>query len=257
MTRVFFLEARHDPVDGLVEVHHLDRRLALPGGQQGRLVHEIGQVGPDEPRSLGGNSRQVDGGREGDRLGVDSQDLLSALQIRAVERHVAIEPPGAEQGGVQDLRPIGGRQDDHALLGVEAVHLGEELVQGLLPLVVAAEHAADAPRLPESVELIDEDDARGLLLRLGEKVPDPCRPDADEHLDEVGPAQAEERRPGRSRSGAPPCGLLEIRDLLPGRETLQTFGLELPRDRSRAKADVGRLPHPSLLLAVRHFWLFV
>jgi hypothetical protein len=68
-------------------------------------------------------------------------------------------------------------------------------VQGLLPLVVAAEYAADAPRLPEGVQLVDEDDARGLLLGLSEEIAHPRRPDADEHLDEVGPAQAEEGDP--------------------------------------------------------------
>ncbi len=48
-------------------------------------------------------------------------------------------------------------------------------------------------RLAEGVELVDEDDAGGLGLGLLEHVADAGRADADEHLDEVGAGEAEER----------------------------------------------------------------
>jgi hypothetical protein len=38
----------------------------------------------------------------------------------------------------QDLRTVGRGDDDHARRRIEAVHLGEDLVQRLLALVVAA-----------------------------------------------------------------------------------------------------------------------
>ena len=60
---------------------------------------------------------------------------------------------------------------------------GEELIQGLLSLVVAAHDRADASRLPQRVQLVDEDDARSLLLGLGEEVAHARGSDADEHLD--------------------------------------------------------------------------
>jgi hypothetical protein len=48
---------------------------------------------------------------------------------------------------------------------LEAVHLGEDLVERLLALVVAAGDARAA--LPaDGVDLVDEDDARRRLLRL-------------------------------------------------------------------------------------------
>ena len=78
------------------------------------------------------------------------------------------------------------------LLRVEAVHLDEQRVERLLALVVAADVAA-AAGLAEGVELVDEDDAGRLLLGLLEHVADAGRADADEHLDEVGAAEAEER----------------------------------------------------------------
>ena len=51
------LEARHDPVDRLVEVRHVDRVLVLAGGAERGFVHEIGEIGADEP-----NRPRGDGG---------------------------------------------------------------------------------------------------------------------------------------------------------------------------------------------------
>ena len=85
---------------------------------------------------------------------------------------------------------------------VEPVHLDEELVQGLLALVVAAAHAG-AAMAADGVDLVHEDDAGGVLLRLLEQVADAARADADEHLDEVRAGDREERhaRPRRRRRG--------------------------------------------------------
>jgi hypothetical protein len=46
------------------------------------------------------------------------------------------------------------------------------------------------------VDLVDEDDARAVLLGLLEQVAHPRGADADEHLDEVGAGDREERHPG-------------------------------------------------------------
>src|SRR5919197_422565 len=47
----------------------------------------------------------------------------------------------------------------------------------------------------DRVDLVHEDDGGGGLLGLVEQVADPAGPDADEHLDEVGPGDREEGRP--------------------------------------------------------------
>ena len=53
----------------------------------------------------------------------------------------------------------------------------------------AATAAARAARtaLRHGVDLVDEDDARGVLLGLGEDVPHPGSAHSHEHLDELGP----------------------------------------------------------------------
>ena len=81
---------------------------------------------------------------------------------------------------------------DHAAVGAEAVHLDQQGVERLLALVVAADDAR-AAGLAQGVQLVDEDDAGGLGLGLLEHVADAGRAHADEHLDEVGAREAEER----------------------------------------------------------------
>ena len=118
--------------------------------------------------------------------------------------------PGAEQGRVQHVRPVGRGDDDDALVAVEPVHLDEELVEGLLALVVAAAEAGP-PVAADRVDLVDEDDARRVLLGLVEHVAHARRTDPDEHLDEVGPGDGEERDLGLAGDGLGEQGLAGAR----------------------------------------------
>ena len=83
----------------------------------------------------------------------------------------------------------------------EAVHLDQQLVQRLLALVVAAAEAG-AALAADRVDLVDEDDARAVLLGLLEHVAHPGGADADEHLDEVRTGDREERHAGLTRDSA-------------------------------------------------------
>ena len=109
--------------------------------------------------------------------------------------------PGPQERRVEDVGTVGGGDDDHVRVRVEAVHLDEDLVEGLLALVVAATEAG-AALAADRVDLVDEDDARRVALGLVEQVADAAGADADEHLDELGTADAEERHAGLTRDGA-------------------------------------------------------
>src|SRR5690606_9507311 len=99
----------------------------------------------------------------------------------------------------EDVGTVGGSDDDNSFVGAKPVHLHQKLVKGLLPLVVTAAQAG-APLTAYRVYFIDEDDARGMLFGLFKEVPDPGSSDADEHLNKIGAADAEERVPGFSRN---------------------------------------------------------
>ena len=104
---------------------------------------------------------------------------------------MAIEATGAEEGGIEDVGPVRGREHDHRLRRTEPVHLGEDLVEGLFTLVVAAAESR-AAMAPDGVDLVDEQDRRRGVLGGLEQIADARRADADEHLDELAAGDREE-----------------------------------------------------------------
>ena len=168
--------------------------LPLAGGEEGRLVQDVREIGPREPRGPRRDDLEAHLRGEPDVAGVDPQDRLPAAHVRPIHEHLTIEAPGPKECRVQDLGPVRGRHDDDALGGVEPVHLDQELVERLLALVVAPDEAGRAgAALADGVQLVDEDDAGRLLLGLLEEIPHAGRPDADEHLDELRAREEEER----------------------------------------------------------------
>ena len=126
---------------------------------------------------------------------------VAALHVGPVEDDLAVEAARAQERRVEDVGPVGGGDDDHVGVRVEAVHLDEDLVEGLLALVVAAAEAG-AALAADRVDLVDEDDARRVALGLVEQVADAAGADADEHLDELRAGDAEERHAGLTGDGA-------------------------------------------------------
>src|SRR5690606_30494494 len=102
---------------------------------------------------------------------VDLQDLLAAAHVGQRYDDLTIEPAGPQQRGIEHVRTVRRGDHDHALVALEAVHLDEELVQRLLTLVVAAAETGTA-MTADRIDLVDEDDARRMLLRLLEHVAD-------------------------------------------------------------------------------------
>ena len=114
--------------------------------------------------------------------------------------------PGRSKRRIEHVGPVGRGDDDDALIGLEAVHLDEQLVQGLLALVIAVAEAG-AAMAADRVDLVDEDDAGRVLLGLLEHVADAAGADADEHLDEVRARNGEEGDVGLAGDGAGEQGL--------------------------------------------------
>jgi hypothetical protein len=121
-------------------------------------------------------------------------------QVRPRHDDAPVEAPGPEQSRVEHVRAVGGGDEDDPLVRLEAVHLHEQLVERLLALVVPAAQASPAVAA-DGVDLVDEDDAGGVLLALLEEVPDAARAHAHEHLDEVGAGDGEEGHSGLAGHG--------------------------------------------------------
>ena len=114
---------------------------------------------------------------------MDLQDRFSSLQIGQFHLDTTVETSRAQQGLIQAFRAVGRRQDHHALTAIETIHLGQELVQRLLTLVVRAHATLTA--LANSVDLVDENDARRLLIGLPEQITYLGGAHTHKHLDKL------------------------------------------------------------------------
>ena len=163
-------------------------------------------------------------------LDVHGQDLAAVLELGERHHDLAVEAAGAQQGRVEDVGAVGGRHHDDAGGDLEAVHLGQHLVEGLLPLVVAAAEAGPA-FATDGVDLVDEDDRLAHLAGRVEEVAYATGPDADEHLHEVGAGDRQEPDTGLAGHGPREEGLAGARrpdqqDALrhPGADLLEALG---------------------------------
>ena len=135
------LGAHEHLVLGELEVHHADDLLVVARGVERRFVHQVGQVRTREARGRAGQNGDVHVVAERDLLGVHPENALAALHVRTVDHDAAVETAGTQQRRIEDVRAVGGGDQDDAFVALEAVHLDEQLVQRLLPLVVPAAQA--------------------------------------------------------------------------------------------------------------------
>ena len=186
------LRAEEDFVDALEQLVVADHLFVRAGGEDRRFVEEVFEVSPREAARHAGEDLEVHVGRERFVARVHFEDLFPAAHVGKVYMDLPVETAGTEQGGVEDVCAVGRRHDDDPLVGFKAVHLHEQLVERLLALVVPAAEAR-AALAADGVDLVDEHDAGLTLLRSVEQISDARRADADEHLDEVGAGNGEER----------------------------------------------------------------
>ena len=204
---VLLFESPHHAVHGIEEVL-LAHLVGIPsGGDQGSLIADVGDVGPAETGRLPREEIHVNRVVRLQRTQVHVENGLPLLEVRHVDVNLAVEASSPHEGAVEDVCPVGRSENDDPTVRAEAVHLRQELVERVLPLVVGADAGVLTPGAAHGVDLIDEDNARTLLLGLFEEVPDPAGPHPDEHLHEVGTAQRKEGHLGLSGHGLGKQGL--------------------------------------------------
>src|SRR5262245_14905487 len=81
-----------------------------------------------KPRSPNGMVDGLFGHLEPHLTVVNLDNLLPVVRIGVRNVEMELEPTGAEQGGVEALDEVGSANDKDHFLFVEAVHLGEKLV---------------------------------------------------------------------------------------------------------------------------------
>ena len=186
-------------------------RLAVGArGIQRRFVHHVGQVGAGETRGAASQDAKVDIFRQRNLLGVHAEHFFAPAHVGPAHNHAAVEAAGAQQRGIEHVGPVGGGDQNDAVVRFKTVHLHQQLIQRLFALVVSA--AKTGAAMPsDSVDFVDEDDAGRILLALLEQVAHAAGADADEHLHKVGAGDGEERDVGFAGNGAGQQGLAGAR----------------------------------------------
>src|SRR5690606_25003403 len=116
------------------------------------------------------------------------------------DHHLTVETPRSQQGRVEHIRTVGCGNDNDAVIHFETVHLHQQLVEGLLALVMTTAQSG-ATVATNGVDLVDEDDAGRMLLGLLEHVTHTAGADPDEHFDEIRAGNGEERHLGLTCNG--------------------------------------------------------
>ncbi len=197
----FALGAHQHFVLGQLEINHRDDFAVLPRGVQSRFVDQIGQIRARQARRSASHYRKIDVIAQRNFLGVDFENSFAAVDIRPAYHHPTVETAGAQQRGIEHIRAVGRRHQNHAFVGFEAVHLHQQLIQRLLALVVTAAETCAAVT-SYGVDFIDEDDAGRVLLALFEQIAHAAGAHANEHFDEIRARNREKGHAGFAGNGA-------------------------------------------------------
>ena len=157
----------------------------------GSLIDYVGQVRAHRSASRQRDLLQIHRFVHPDVLGVNFQNSDAPLQIRPVHDDPAVKTAGTQQRLIQDLGSVGGSEHKDTLGRLKAVHLREQLVQGLFSLLVSAA-VLGITAAADGVDLVDKDDAGGVLVGFLEQVADTGRTYAYVQFNKVGTGQGEE-----------------------------------------------------------------
>src|ERR671916_3441121 len=162
------LGAERDLLQSVQEVLLGDLVLLTTRRQERRLVDQVPEVGAGKPGCRGRELPQVHALRKRHAPRMDLEDLLAAHLVRQVHHHAPVKAPGPQERLVEHVGLVGGGENNRALLAGEAVHLGQDLVQGLLLLARSPRHRLTAGTA-YGIKLVDEDDRWGVLAGLLEE----------------------------------------------------------------------------------------
>ncbi len=132
---------------------------------------------------------------------VDLEDLGAGLLVGQREFDLAVQTAGTQQGRVEDVDTICRGEDLDSVVRGETVQLVEKLQHGSLNFSVATLLAVETLGA-HGIQLVNEDDRRGLFLGQGEAVAYELSTITYEHLYQLRARKLEERGIGLGRAGS-------------------------------------------------------
>ena len=168
------------------------------GGEDRGLVADVGEVGAGQAGGLAREQREVDVGAERLVAACGPSGSPRGRRRRAGRRRSGGRSgPGAAARGSS----LSSRFDAAITTTSSAEPKPSISTSSWLSVCSRSELLSEPRRAADRVDLVDEDDRRRVLARLGEQAPDARRAEAGEHLDERGGRLREEVRAGLVRDG--------------------------------------------------------
>ena len=186
------LQTADDAVDSVEEVLFRDRLAVVAGGDECGFVADVGDVGTGKSGSLTCQQFDVKTVLEFEGREMHFENGHTFRQVGQINVDLSVETSGTQQRLVEHIDAVGGGQNNHSGVGAEAVHFGEQLIEGVFAFVVATEAHAFGARTSHGVDFVDEDDGGGFLFGLLEQVTHTTRADTDKHFHKVGTRHREE-----------------------------------------------------------------
>ena len=190
---VFLLQAAYYPIDSIEEVLLTDGRAIFTCGYKCRLVAHVGDVGTRESGCLPCKKVFVEVLVEFKRTQVYFEYLFSFVYVGQIDVYLSVEASCPQQCLVENICSVGGSEYDDTRIGAEAVHFGEQLVEGVFAFVVDVHIGVSASGTSYGVYLVDEDDTRSTCFCPLEEVAYAACSYTDEHLYEVAACKRKER----------------------------------------------------------------
>mmetsp|Transcript_11735 Transcript_11735/g.25389 ORF Transcript_11735/g.25389 Transcript_11735/m.25389 type:complete len:356 (+) Transcript_11735:1192-2259(+) len=125
------------------------------------------------------------------------ENLATTLEIRKIDHNAAVKTTRTKQCLVKNVCAIRGGNHNNAIILLKPVHLHEHLIQSLLSLVVSTRKPSTA-LAPNSVDLVDEDNARRVLLCVCKQITHARSTHTYKHLHKFRARDRKERHSGLS-----------------------------------------------------------
>ena len=123
---------------GLFNLGHSDEAASVANSHQRGLVHKVFKVCAGKAGSSLCDGVEVNIVAQWLALGVDAENGFASADIGKTNINLTVKATGTEKGIIKNVCAVGGRHNDYAVIIAEAVHFNQQLVEGLLALIVTA-----------------------------------------------------------------------------------------------------------------------
>ena len=117
-------------------------------------------------------------------LGMNLQNLFSSFHIRNSHRHLAIKTSGTQDSRIQDIHAVGSCHNNNAFVDPKAIHLYQQLIQGLFSLIMSTAHTGTSTSC-HCINLINKNDTGSVILTILKEVTNPGSAHAHKHFHEI------------------------------------------------------------------------